>query len=105
MPRDRFTILTEELRVNSSDVRWHFTADYYDGPIFGLAFFRERLYHFCCFPEDIPKHHVYVLQELTPDELTEELRIKTKFEALVGTHWSFDREGKPLPRVVRPRES
>jgi len=105
MPRERSTILKNELRVSPSDVRWHFTADYYDGPISGLAFFRERLYRFCCFPEDVPEHHVYVLHELTPDELAEELRIKTKFETLVGTHWSFDREGEPLSRVVRPGES
>jgi hypothetical protein len=102
---DRSTILAEALRVNPSDVRWHFTADYYDGPISGLAIFRDRLYRFCCFPEDIPDHHVYVLHELTPEELTEELRIKAKFEALVGTHWSYDREGNPLPKVLRRGDS
>lgn len=105
MTRDRSTILKDDLRIGPNELRWHFIADYYDGPISGLAFFREHLYRFCCFPEDIPEHHVYVLHELTPDELVEELRIKTKFEILVGTHCSFDREGKPLPRVLRPEES
>lgn len=105
MPPDRSTILTDALKVSSNDVRWHFTADYYDGPISGLALFRERLYRFCCFPEDIPEHHVYVLHELTAEELTEELRIKAKFETLVGTHWSFDLEGRPLPHSLRPEES
>jgi len=105
MLKDRSTILKDELRRSPSELRWHFIADYYDGPISGLAFFREQLYRFCCFPEDIPDHHVYVLHELTPDELLEELRIKTRFETLVGTHCSFDREGKPLPRVVHPKKS
>ncbi|HEY3320956.1 MAG TPA: hypothetical protein VGP72_10865 [Planctomycetota bacterium] len=105
MPTDRSSILTEALRVKSSEVRWHFIADYYDGPISGLAFFRERLYRFCCFPEDLPEQHIYVLHELSHEELKEELRIKEKFEALVGTHWSFDRDGNPLPPAVRPEES
>jgi hypothetical protein len=105
MPKERSTILTENLRVDPSEVQWHFTADYYDGPISGLAFFREHLYRFCCFQEDIPEHHVYVLQQLTPEELAEELRIKGRFEALVGTHWSFDRDGKQLPHVLHPKES
>jgi hypothetical protein len=104
MQSDRSKILTNALRVNSTDVRWYFIADYYDAPVSGLAFFREHLYPFNCFPEDFPEHHIYVLHKLTPEELTEELRIKAKFEALVGTHWSFDRDGKPSPRVVRPKE-
>ena len=105
MLRDRSTILKDDLRISPSELRWHFIADYYDGPISGLAFFRQRLYRFCCFPEDIPEQHVYVLHELTQDELAEELRIKKKFEALVGTHWSFDGEGKPLPQVMHSKES
>jgi hypothetical protein len=105
MQPDRSKVLTETLRVKSSEVSWHFTADYYDGPISGLAFFRKHLHRFCCFQEDIPLHYNYVLQELTPDELTEELRIKAKFETLVGTHCSFDETGNPLPRVVRSAES
>ena len=104
MPANRSTILTEALQVKPSEVRWHFIADYYDGPISGLAFFQERLYRFCCFQEDIPEHHVYVLHELTAEELAEELRSKVKFESLVGTHYSFDREGMPLPHVLRSDE-
>lgn len=104
MDDDHARILTDALRVTSSDVRWYFTADFYDGPISGLALFREQLYRFCCFPEDIPHQHVYVLHELTPEELTEELGIKAKFEAFVGTHWSFDKDGKRVPRILRPSE-
>ena len=101
---ERSIFLAEELRVDPSEVRWFFTADFVDGPVSGLAFYRDTLFRFCCFPEDIPEHHVYVLHELTEDELSEELRIKEKFEALVGTHLSFDLAGKPLPRVLRPRD-
>lgn len=46
-----------------------------------------------------------LLQELTPEELREELRIKAKFETFVGTHWSFNPEGKHLSHVLHPRES
>jgi hypothetical protein len=105
MVEDRSSILTQALRVSAREVLWHFTADYYDGPISGLAFFKERLYRFCCFPEDIPQHHVYVLHELTAVEMAEELRLKAKFEELVGTHWSYDKDGKPLPEVLRSQES
>jgi hypothetical protein len=85
------------LRIRPSDVRWHFIAAYFDGPISGLALFRGRLHRCCCFPEDIPEQHVYVLHELTPEELKEELRVKAKFESLVGTHWSFDNKSRSLP--------
>jgi hypothetical protein len=105
MPADRSTLLTDALKVRPSDIRWHFIADYYDGPISGLALFRERLCRFCCFQEDIPEHHIYVLQELTAEELAEELHSKAKFEMLVGTHFSFDLQGIPLPRVLRSKES
>lgn len=105
MPKDRSTVLTDALKVSPSEVRWHFIADYYDGPIAGLAFFRDRLYRCCCFREDVPDHHIYVLQELTAEELAEELRVKAKFEAMCGTHNSFDEEGEPLPHAVQSEAS
>jgi hypothetical protein len=95
-------MLTPALKVDPSEVRWHFIADYFDAPISGLAFFRGYLHRFCCFSEDIPDHHVYALHELTPEELANELRVKERFEASVGTHWSFDKEGRPLPAVDPP---
>ena len=45
-----------------------------------------------------------MLHELTPQELAHALERKAKFEEYVGTHWSFDEDGKPLPHVLRPRE-
>ena len=74
MPADRSMILKEALKVKPTDVHWHFIADYYDGPISGLLYFRGGIYRFCCFPEDIPDQHIYVVQELTPEELNEECR-------------------------------
>jgi hypothetical protein len=105
MAEDRSAILKDALKVSPAEVRWHFIADYYDAPISGLAFYRNRLFQFCCFREDIPNHHTYVLHEVTPQELTRALDRKAKFEQCVGTHWSFDKEGKPLPHVLRPEES
>ena len=104
MSRNRSDVLVPALKVEPSEVRWHFIADYYDGPIAGLAFFRERIHRFCCFQEDIPDQCVYVLHELTPRELEVELLAKKNFEDSVGTHWSFDEEGKPLPPVKLSRE-
>ena len=100
----RSSILTPELRVRPDDVRWFFTADFYDGPISGLAMFRGRVCRFCCFSEDIPEQHVYVLHDLSGDELGKELRLKEKIENLVGTHFSFDEMGEPLPHVLRPQD-
>ena len=97
-------ILAAALRVDPSEVRWRFISDYYDGPISGLAQFHGRIFRFCCFPEDIPEQHLFVLHEISQEELAEELRVKAKFEELVGTHWSFDSEGKPLPQVARSEE-
>jgi hypothetical protein len=105
MSDDRSMILKESLKVKPTDVRWHFIADYYDGPISGLLYFRERICRFCCFPEDIPDQHIYVVQELTPEELKEELRIKEKFENLVGTHGSFGPDGRPLAGALRDESS
>lgn len=100
MSDDRNAILLPQLRVHPDEIKWYFIGDYYDGPISGLAYFRDQIYRFCCFQEDIPEHYIYVLQQLTTAELAEEMRIKEKFEALVGTHWSFDKDGNPFPRVL-----
>lgn len=105
MSNHRSAVLVPSLEVDPAEVRWHFIADYHDGPISGLAFFRGRICRFCCFPEDIPGQHVYVLHDLTPEELAEELRDKKAFEDSVGTHWSFDEEGQPLPVVMRSAEA
>ncbi|MFA6286097.1 MAG: hypothetical protein WC661_01835 [Opitutaceae bacterium] len=92
------------LRVSSKEVLWHFIADFYDGPIAGLAVFKDEILQFCCLPEEIPHQHIYALHRLSDAELAEELRVKAQFESLVGTHWSFDLDGKPLPRIDYPTE-
>lgn len=98
-------LLAKDRRVAASEVKWYFISDFYDGPISGLALFRGRIVRFCCFPEDVPEQRIYVLQELTEEELAEELRVKQKFELLVGTHGCFDADGKLLPPVIRSEES
>lgn len=97
MNRSREALLDPALKVSSNDVRWYFITDFYDGPIAGLAFFRERVLRFCCFEEDVPYQRIYVLQELTEAELKEEKRLKAKFERKVGTHGCFDERGSLLP--------
>jgi hypothetical protein len=89
--------LEPSLKVPSSEVHWLFIADYYDGPISGLARWREQTVAFGCFAQDIPDQHIYTLHALNDTELEAELRAKAKFEAMVGTHWSFDDAGQPLP--------
>lgn len=105
MDTEHETLLARAPEIRLDEVRWRFISDYYDGPISGLLDFRGRMYRFCCFPEDIPDQRIYVLHELSPEELTDSLRCKARFEELVGTHWSFDDQGKPLPSVARKPES
>ncbi|MGC4014207.1 MAG: hypothetical protein QM755_06760 [Luteolibacter sp.] len=89
--------LDPSLEVDSGEVKWYFISDYYDYPIAGLAIFRGKVLWFSCFGEDIPQHHIFVLQELSVEELEHELQGKEQFERMVGTYWSFDRNGDPLP--------
>ena len=85
--------LDPSLEVHRSEVRWYFIADFYDALIFGLAHHGGRVVRFCCFQEDIPDQQIFVLHELNASELGVELRVKAKFEALVGTHWSLNEVG------------
>ena len=101
-PGSSKSILKPALQVDGKEVQWYFIADYYDAPIAGLAFFRGRVHRFCCFQEDVPEQHVYVLHALTPEELSVELLHKQRFEASVGTHWSFDEAGQPLAAIQPP---
>ncbi|WP_372365355.1 hypothetical protein [Candidatus Uabimicrobium sp. HlEnr_7] len=98
MNKDRNQILLDSLKVDQTEIKWCFIANYYDGPISGLLHFEKAIYRFCCFEEDIPEQHVYVIQKLTLSELNRELEDKVKFENMVGTHNSFDENGQPLPK-------
>lgn len=103
-PGNRSKILAPHLRVEKEDIKWHFISDYWGGPLAGLAFFEGELYRFCCFPEDVPHQTVYVLHFLTEEEKEWELAEKARFEAHVGTHWSYDHDGQQLPHVTRSPE-
>ncbi|BCU75373.1 hypothetical protein [Luteolibacter sp. LG18] len=96
--------LDPALEVDPGEVKWYFISDYYDGPIAGLAVFRGRILWFSCFEEDIAQHTLYVLQELSDEELEYEIEQKERFERMVGTHLSFDLSGEPLPRVTASEE-
>lgn len=97
--------LNPSLEVHRSEVHWYFIADFYDAPISGLAHFEGRVVHFCCFQEDIPDQQIFVLHELSVSELVTQLRVKAKFEALVGTHWSFNEVGEPLLKEMNNETS
>ena len=97
-------ILPEYLKISHDDFKWLFIADYYDGPISGLAIFEGRVVRFCCFPEDVASQSIYVFHELTQKELADELRQKTRFEEMVHTHWSYDGEGNALPSKTGSKE-
>ncbi len=100
MSASRDTILAPSLKIPARDVSWYFMADYYDRPISGLAIYQKRIFRFCRFEEDISRQSIYVLQELTAAELEEEVRVKRKFQQMVGTYGCFDEEGKLLPKFV-----
>lgn len=105
MSKDRLQILTPEKKIACDQVRWYYITHFYDHPIHGLAQVRGEIYRFCCFPEDVPYQHIYVLHTLSAAELASALRDKAQFEESVGTFWSFDLDGLPLPKVWRSQES
>ncbi len=100
MKPSRAELLDPMRQVSAQDVRWFFLSDFYDGPIAGLAIFRSRILRFCCFQEDIPGQRIYVLQELSDEELIEEKRVKAKFERMVGTYGCFSEDGDLMPSFV-----
>lgn len=105
MKCSRTELLIPELKIPACEVRWYFLSDFYDGPIAGLVHFRRRIFRFCCFQEDIPHQRIFVLQELSDDELVEEKKKKAKFERMVGTYCCFDECGELLPTFVADADS
>ena len=97
--------LDPSLEVYRSEVRWYFVAYFYDLPISGLAHYEGRVVGFCWSQDDILNQQIFALHELSASELVEELRVKAKYEALVGTHSSFDEGGKPLSKELRAENS
>jgi hypothetical protein len=96
MPKKHHAGLPAELKIHSDEVQWFFIENYYDGPISGLAIFKNQIVQFCCFQEDIPEHYIHVLHQLSADALSKAHHAKIKFETMVGTHWSFEMDGTPL---------
>ncbi|ABC31269.1 hypothetical protein O5O45_05680 [Hahella aquimaris] len=102
---DRDDLLVPTLKVDPKEIGWCFISNYYDAPIEGLVYFRGEIHRFCCFPEDVPDQKVFVVLELNPEEMEFQLKMKEKFERMVGTHWSYDENGNALPESSATPES
>lgn len=90
-------ILKSELEIEPTEIRWCFISDYYDGPVEGLLYYKNKVWKFCCFREDIPEQSIYVILKLSENEIKKEMEAKRKFEEMVGTHWSYDESRNNLP--------
>ncbi|MCO7222719.1 hypothetical protein [Pleionea sp. CnH1-48] len=102
---DRNEILLEHLEIKPKEVDWCFISDYYDGPIGGLVYYKNKILFCCCFPEDVPEHYTYVILKLSKKEIDQLLSEKERFEKMVGTQWSFDKEGNHPPSRGATAES
>lgn len=97
--------LTNIIEIKWTDLILFFISDYYDGPIEGLAYYKGELVRFRCDQETLfNKQRLYLIEKLSEQELVYELKEKKDFEENVGTHWSFDKDGNPLPRVIKASE-
>jgi hypothetical protein len=103
---DRNRILKKDKQIGFSEISWCFIADYYDRPVSGLLYFKDTIRYFCCFQEDMPEQEIYVILNLSQEETAQLIREKEEFEAMVGTHWSFDRNGnRPAERSATPESA
>jgi hypothetical protein len=80
MPKKHHAGLPAELKIHSDEVQWFFIENYYDGPISGLAIFKNQIVQFCCFQEDIPEHYIYVLHQLSADALSKAHHAKSNLK-------------------------
>ena len=94
---ERSLILQPEKEIDCSEINWCFISDYYDGPIEGLLYYKDKIWKFCCFREDVPEQSIYVILRLSDEELKHEINSKSRFEEMVGTHWSYDKNRERLP--------
>ena len=102
---DRSTVLNKSIMISAKDISWCFISDYYDGPIEGLLYYQDKIWKFCCFREDVPEQSVYVILRLSNEELENEIEAKKRFEEMVGTHWSYDKNGEKLPEFSATQET
>lgn len=52
---ERSLILKPEKEIDCNEINWCFISDYYDGPIEGLLYYKDKIWKFCCFREDVPE--------------------------------------------------
>jgi uncharacterized beta-barrel protein YwiB (DUF1934 family) len=94
---NRSEILNKDIEISVDEIKWCFISDYYDGPIEGLLYYKNKIWKFCCFKEDVPDQEIYVILRLSDQELADEIKSKLRFEEMVGTHFSYDEKGQRLP--------
>lgn len=83
---------------------WH--ADYWDGPLAGLARYNGQDYWFEVEAfdwDDPPAERRYLLYSLTEEELAEEREWHHRFQEHVGTHTDYDARGHRDHAAVKPR--
>jgi hypothetical protein len=81
-------------RVGNVRLLWH--ADYWDGPLCGLAHHNGRDYWFAVEPfdpDDPPAEWRYFLYPLSDEELEDEREWHREFQKYVGTHTDYDANG------------
>ena len=119
LPQDYWAHLPQ---IDGAEVIKRWACRWYDGPLSGIAFYRDRP---CFFDDrggledDVRQrvdedgetwndwHKRFVLIELTPAQYQEEARRHELFCEKVGTHNSFDEAGQRLSgeaRVIRSQE-
>jgi len=95
-----------------SDVKWLYHTSFYDGPISGMCRVNGEELWFQIFEEcnitDADNNPVcgfyrrYLLYRLTPESSAEEQRRHAIFEEYVGTHCTYDSEGKRNLSGLKP---
>jgi hypothetical protein len=96
--------MSESTRLEGVQLLW--LADYWDGPIAGLARFAGREHWFEAEPfdwDDPPSERRYWLYALTDDEVEDEREWHGRFQQHVGTHTDYDISGARDIGAVRPR--
>jgi hypothetical protein len=79
-------------------------ANYYNGPLCGLAAFDGRLYWYNVRDFDFEDENTpweYVLYDITEDEVAAEQERNEAFRAHVGTHEDLDETGRKIGGVLR----
>ena len=110
----------ESPRLEDIQMMWH--LNYWDGPISGIAKYKDHLYYFsqCDENEDRKEdgsedddsknddvrdwYRRYLVYELSKEELDDEVYWHDLFRKHVGTHTDYDEDGKRTGHVLPSSE-